>query len=130
MQFVLCIPLTDSAARFVRQDETPLFQASRDGSYQACKLLLDHYANRDITDHMDRLPRDVAAERLHHDIVRLLDEHVTMSPQVGAVSRGEGKSLMVRSECLGQICACQRLMLMENKHSALHFQSRVCIRFH
>ena len=32
---------------------------------------------------MDRLPRDVAAERLHHDIVRLLDEHVTMSPQVG-----------------------------------------------
>lgn len=25
---------------------------------------------------MDRLPRDIAAERLHHDIVRLLDEHV------------------------------------------------------
>ena len=66
------------------QDETPLFQAAREGSYQACKLLLDHYANRDITDHMDRLPRDVAAERLHHDIVRLLDEHVTMSPQVCA----------------------------------------------
>lgn len=33
-------------------------------------------ANRDIADHMDRLPRDIAAERLHHDIVRLLDEHV------------------------------------------------------
>ena len=66
-----------------RQDETPLFQAAREGSYEACKLLLDHYANRKITDHMDRLPRDVAAERLHHDIIRLLDEHVTMSPQVG-----------------------------------------------
>jgi len=25
---------------------------------------------------MDRLPRDIAAERLHHDIVRLLDDHV------------------------------------------------------
>ena len=72
------------------QDETPLFQAAREGSYQACKLLLDHYANRDITDHMDRLPRDVAAERLHHDIVRLLDEHVTMSPQVGGAVRAVG----------------------------------------
>ena len=40
------------------------------------RALLDHHANRDIPDHMDRLPRDVAQERLHHDIVRLLDEHV------------------------------------------------------
>ncbi len=31
---------------------------------------------------MDRLPRDVASERLHHDIVRLLDEHVPRSPQM------------------------------------------------
>lgn len=41
--------------------------------------MLDHHANRDIPDHMDRLPRDVAQERLHHDIVRLLDEHIPRS---------------------------------------------------
>lgn len=38
---------------------------------------------------MDRLPRDVAGERLHHDIVRLLDEHVPRSPQmVSVISNG------------------------------------------
>lgn len=31
---------------------------------------------------MDRLPRDMASERLHHDIVRLLDEHIPRSPQM------------------------------------------------
>lgn len=67
---------------YLFQDETPLFLAAREGSYQACKALLEAYANRDITDHMDRLPRDVASERLHHDIVRLLDEHVPRSPQM------------------------------------------------
>ncbi|CAB0039615.1 unnamed protein product [Trichogramma brassicae] len=64
------------------KDETPLFLAAREGSYEACKALLDTFANREITDHMDRLPRDVASERLHHDIVRLLDEHVPRSPQM------------------------------------------------
>lgn len=64
------------------KDETPLFLAAREGSYQACKALLEAYANREITDHMDRLPRDVASERLHHDIVRLLEEHVPRSPQM------------------------------------------------
>lgn len=59
-----------------------MFLAAREGSYQACKALLDAYANREITDHMDRLPRDVASERLHHDIVRLLEEHVPRSPQM------------------------------------------------
>merc|ERR1719431_2104831 len=62
-------------------DETPLFLSCREGSYQAAKALLDHCANRDITDHMDRLPRDVAQERLHHDIVRLLEEHIPPAPQ-------------------------------------------------
>lgn len=52
-----------------------MFLAAREGSYETAKVLLDHFANRDITDHMDRLPRDIAQERLHHDIVRLLDEH-------------------------------------------------------
>lgn len=59
-----------------------MFLAAREGSYQACKALLEAYANREITDHMDRLPRDVASERLHHDIVRLLDEHHPRSPQM------------------------------------------------
>ena len=67
------------------KDETPLFLAAREGSFEACKALLDTFANREITDHMDRLPRDVASERLHHDIVRLLDEHVPRSPQVTSV---------------------------------------------
>lgn len=71
------------------KDETPLFLAAREGSYEACKALLDSFANRDITDHMDRLPRDVASERLHHDIVRLLDEHIPRSPpMVNVISNG------------------------------------------
>jgi Notch 3 len=37
-------------------------------------------ANREITDHMDRLPRDVAQERMHDDIVRLLEEHCPRPP--------------------------------------------------
>lgn len=57
-------------------DETPLFLAAREGSYRLCKILLDNHANRDISDHTDRMPRDIAAERYHHDIVRLLEEHV------------------------------------------------------
>ncbi|KPI95411.1 Neurogenic locus Notch protein [Papilio xuthus] len=57
------------------KDETPLFLGAREGSYGACRALLDALANREITDHMDRLPRDVAQERMHDDIVRLLDDH-------------------------------------------------------
>lgn len=53
--------------------------AAREGSFEAVRSMLDHHANRDIPDHMDRLPRDVAQERLHHDIVRLLDEHIPRS---------------------------------------------------
>lgn len=57
------------------QEETPLFLAAREGSYETAKLLLDHLANRDITDHLDQLPRDIANERMHHDIVHLLEEY-------------------------------------------------------
>lgn len=60
---------------FFFQEETPLFLAAREGSFEAAQVLLDHYSNRDITDHMDRLPRDTAQERMHHDIVRLLDQY-------------------------------------------------------
>lgn len=65
------------------QEETPLFLAAREGSYETAKVLLEHFANREITDHMDRLPRDIAQERMHHDIVRLLDEYnLVRSPPV------------------------------------------------
>lgn len=64
------------------QEETPLFLAAREGSCEAVRVLLAHFANREITDHMDRLPRDIAQERMHHDIVQLLDEYNTVrSPQ-------------------------------------------------
>uniref|UniRef100_A0A674MY80 Notch receptor 2 n=1 Tax=Takifugu rubripes TaxID=31033 RepID=A0A674MY80_TAKRU len=66
------------------KEETPLFLAAREGSFEAAQVLLDHYSNRDITDHMDRLPRDTAQERMHHDIVRLLDQYnVVHSPHNG-----------------------------------------------
>lgn len=71
------------------QEETPLFLAAREGSYGTAKVLLDHFANREITDHMDRLPRDIAQERMHHDIVRLMDEYnLVRSPHMHAGSLG------------------------------------------
>lgn len=57
-------------------------------------MLLDHFANRDITDHMDRLPRDIAQERMHHDIVRLLDEYsLARSPQLHGTALGGAPTL-------------------------------------
>jgi len=41
------------------------------------RALLDAGANWDIADHMDRLPRHVAVERLHHDIARMLADAAT-----------------------------------------------------
>lgn len=69
------------------KEETPLFLAAREGSFEAAQVLLDHYSNRDITDHLDRLPRDTAQERMHHDIVRLLDQYnLVHSPHNGPLS--------------------------------------------
>ncbi len=62
------------------KEQTPLYLACREGSYQSARSLLDHGANRDIADNMDRLPRDIAQDRMHHDIVKLLVEHTP--PQV------------------------------------------------
>lgn len=93
------------------KDETPLFLAAREGSYEACKALLEWSANREITDHMDRLPRDVASERLHHDIVRLLDEHLPRSPQIiNVIPNGP-------------------LMGKFHKNFAMHFLFAVCVFF-
>jgi Notch-like protein len=66
------------------REETPLFLAAREGAFQCARLLLESNANRDITDHMDRLPRDVALERMHTDIVGLLDEFVPPMPTPAA----------------------------------------------
>ena len=66
------------------KDETPLFLAAKEGSYQAARALLDHCANRDIQDHMDRLPMHIAQEKMHQDIVTLLDEHVPPAPQMAS----------------------------------------------
>jgi len=63
--------------------------AAREGSYETAKVLLDHFANREITDHMDRLPRDIAQERMHHDIVRLMDDYnLVRSPHMHGGSLG------------------------------------------
>ncbi|KAL7828969.1 hypothetical protein SRHO_G00326030 [Serrasalmus rhombeus] len=73
------------------KEETPLFLAAREGSFEAAQVLLDHYSNRDITDHLDRLPRDTAQERMHHDIVRLLDQYnLVHSPHSGPNHMGNG----------------------------------------
>uniref|UniRef100_A0A6Q2X482 Notch receptor 2 n=1 Tax=Esox lucius TaxID=8010 RepID=A0A6Q2X482_ESOLU len=73
------------------KEETPLFLAAREGSFEAAQVLLDHYSNRDITDHLDRLPRDTAQERMHHDIVRLLDQYnLVHSPHNGPNHMGGG----------------------------------------
>lgn len=86
------------------QEETPLFLAAREGSYETAKVLLDHFSNREITDHMDRLPRDIAQERMHHDIVRLLDEYnLVRSPPMhsGSLSSALSSPLCSPSGFLG-----------------------------
>lgn len=78
------------------KEETPLFLAAREGSFEAAQVLLDHYSNRDITDHLDRLPRDTAQERMHHDIVRLLDQYnLVHSPHNGQPHMGAGGNSLV-----------------------------------
>lgn len=75
------------------REETPLFLAAREGAFQAARALLEAHANRDITDHMDRLPRDVALERMHTDIVALLDEFVAPPAHTQAPPPNHAQSL-------------------------------------
>lgn len=56
-----------------KRAQTPLFLAAQEGSYKVACLLLRHGAKQNIRDSMGRLPKDVALERLHHDILSLLD---------------------------------------------------------
>ena len=53
--------------------ETPLFVAAKEGCANCAQLLLDFCAKRDVADVFGRLPRNVAKEKLHRDIVHMLD---------------------------------------------------------
>uniref|UniRef100_A0ACB8EUT8 Uncharacterized protein n=1 Tax=Sphaerodactylus townsendi TaxID=933632 RepID=A0ACB8EUT8_9SAUR len=53
--------------------QAPLFLAAQEGSYKVVCLLLQHGAQKNVPDRVGRLARDVAQERLHHEIVALLD---------------------------------------------------------
>ena len=56
-------------------NQTALFLAAREGSYEVAKLLLQFgKANADLPDHMECFPRDIALERQHHDIAQLIAE--------------------------------------------------------
>lgn len=67
-------------------NQTALFLAAREGSYQVAKILLQHgKANADLPDHMERFPRDIALERQHRDISQLIDEFCH-GPGTGALS--------------------------------------------
>ena len=57
-------------------NQTALFLAAREGSFQVAQILLQlGRANTDLPDHMDRFPRDVAMERQHDDIAQLIEEY-------------------------------------------------------
>lgn len=77
------------------KEETPLFLAAREGSYEAAKILLENLANKEITDHMDRLPRDVACERMHMDIVQLLEEYIPPSPATAGILNAGTPALLL-----------------------------------
>ena len=55
--------------------ETPLFVAAKEGCAHSARVLLDFCAIRNSIDNMGRLPRDVAQENLHPDIVNILDKY-------------------------------------------------------
>ncbi|NXQ71184.1 NOTC2 protein, partial [Quiscalus mexicanus] len=111
------------------KEETPLFLAAREGSFEAAKILLDHFANRDITDHMDRLPRgainddcrgfidQLGQDRMHHDIVQLLNEYNVAHSPAGH------PGAMLNSALSPVICGPNRSFL-NLKHASLSKKSR------
>jgi Notch-like protein len=57
-------------------NQTPLFLAAREGSFEVAQLLLvNGSANANLADHMDCLPYDIARDRHHMDIMRLIESH-------------------------------------------------------
>lgn len=62
-------------------EETPLFLAAREGARTAVEILLAHNANKDIKDQLDKSPMDIAREKRHDDILRLLEDHEPQTPR-------------------------------------------------
>lgn len=57
------------------RNQTPLYLAAREGSYEVARLLLlQGNANSDLPDHMDNLPYHIAKDRQHMDIVQLIEK--------------------------------------------------------
>ncbi|XP_075583527.1 LOW QUALITY PROTEIN: neurogenic locus notch homolog protein 3-like [Pelecanus crispus] len=54
------------------KEQTPLFLAARGGRLRGGAVLLAHGASAAIPDQLERLPRDIARERRHRDLERLL----------------------------------------------------------
>jgi hypothetical protein len=59
-----------------QRDMTPLLLAAREGCRDAVKILLNAGADREIPDDKGRLPRDIALERCHRDLVDFIDRFV------------------------------------------------------
>ena len=58
-------------------DETPLYQACREGNYACTRLLLERGASLSIVaGEMDLTARDIADQRGHFDVVELLDAQI------------------------------------------------------
>ena len=51
--------------------------AAREGAIASVECLLRHGASKDITDQLERLPRDVAIEYEHMDVVKCLDTYTS-----------------------------------------------------
>ena len=58
--------------------------ACREGNVEAARALLLNMANVEMPDADERLPRAVALDRGHLEIVRLIDEHRAMHPFAAA----------------------------------------------
>ena len=49
--------------------------AAKEGCHDCVRALVQSCANREITDHLDRQPCDIAKEKMHQDIYKLLTEY-------------------------------------------------------
>ena len=65
-----------------------MFLAAREGHIEAVRLLLECFANRNIVDNMDRSPMQIAEERKHAAVARMLGEwNITALSHDGAVAQ-------------------------------------------
>ena len=72
-------------------DETPLYQACREGNYTAARVLLEHGASRSIVaGEMELTARDIADQRGHLDLVELLDQQRSIVSSSGTQVAGGG----------------------------------------